>query len=66
MLVQQLYVQKLPGAIRRAYDFHKKILLHLEEQDPDAAATAMGEHLDDVGTASVQDMSGSEEISVTA
>ncbi|MDR1966835.1 MAG: FCD domain-containing protein, partial [Synergistaceae bacterium] len=39
MLVQQLYVQKLPGAIRRAYDFHKKILLHLEEQDPDAAAT---------------------------
>jgi GntR family transcriptional repressor for pyruvate dehydrogenase complex len=52
MLVQQLYVQRLPGAIRRAYDYHKKILACMEARDAEAAGRTMKEHLDDVAKAS--------------
>ncbi|MDR1621147.1 MAG: FCD domain-containing protein [Synergistaceae bacterium] len=55
MLVQQLYVQKLPGAIRRAYDFHKKILACMKARDAEGAGRAMKEHLKDVADASNQD-----------
>lgn len=56
MLVQQLYIQKLPGAIERAYEFHKRILADIEKGDSEAAYRTMKEHLDDVEGAAQQDM----------
>ena len=47
MLVQQLYTQKLPGAIERAYKYHKKILLTIKNHAAQAASEIMREHLVD-------------------
>jgi GntR family transcriptional repressor for pyruvate dehydrogenase complex len=55
MLVQQLHVQRLPGAIQRAYDFHKKIFACLNAGDSEAAEKTMKEHLEDVEEASNQE-----------
>ncbi|MDR2523754.1 MAG: FadR family transcriptional regulator [Synergistaceae bacterium] len=51
MLVQQLHLQRLPGAIRRACDFHVKILERMKARDAEGAENTMREHLEDVEAA---------------
>ncbi|GHS92919.1 GntR family transcriptional regulator [Synergistales bacterium] len=59
MLVQQLYIQKLPGAIERAYKYHRKILLTIKNHDAQAASEIMREHLTDVADAAKQSVTES-------
>ncbi|NLY29960.1 MAG: FadR family transcriptional regulator [Firmicutes bacterium] len=60
-LSQQLgEVQRLPGAARRAVEYHRRVVKGLHDRDPEAATKAMKEHLDDVRRAVLQNIAKSE------
>ncbi len=50
MLYQQNVVHLIPGAMERAYLFHRQITLAIAERRPEAAEQAMARHLEDVIT----------------
>lgn len=53
---QENLSHRIPGAIERAYDFHKEILRAIKERDLEKARSLMEEHIDDVRSQRVTDL----------
>jgi GntR family transcriptional repressor for pyruvate dehydrogenase complex len=53
VLNQQSETQRLPGAMERAHRYHAQIAEAIAAHNPAAAARLIGEHLDDVTTATL-------------
>jgi TRAP transporter TAXI family solute receptor len=53
---QENLSHRIPGAIDRAYDFHRKIFRAIKERDLEKARSLMEEHIDDVRSQRVTDL----------
>lgn len=53
---QENLTHRIPGAIERAYDFHKKIFRAIRERDLQKAHSLMAEHIEDVRSQRITDL----------